>query len=125
MSQFTLAGETLNVNSFSGFDLPDDITSVVVLSNGTSDHNTVLQAGSKQSPTASISGRTSDFEQVALLRLYRESHASVEFVEPDEGAHTVVVLTLEVHKVSPTLFLWEWSATLSEVGQSVGSGSGS
>lgn len=122
-SEFTLNGESINVNAFSGFDRPDDAQMVAVLSSSTSDHDTLVQQGNNPSPLASMSGRTSDYEQVALLRELRNSHEQVIFTEPDEGAHIVVVLTLEVHKVAPTLFLWEWSATIIEMSTGVGSGS--
>jgi hypothetical protein len=114
MSSFTLAGEDLNVNAFSGFDRPDDVQLVAVLSTGTSTHDTVIQQGSVPSPIATLSGRTSDYLQIDLLKQYRNSHAEVTFVEPDEGAHAVVITSLSVQKVAPTLFLWEWTATMIE-----------
>ncbi len=125
-NEFQLGGEQLNVNAFSGFDRPDDHQLVGILSSTSSDHDTIIQSGAVQSPLATLSGRTSDYEQVVNLRYWRNSRIPVDFVEPDEGTHRVVVLTLEVHKVSPMLFLWEWSATLVEIeAQSAGSGSGS
>ncbi len=121
-NEFTLAGEQINVNAFSGFDRPDDIQLVAVLSSNLSSHDTVVQQGSTPSPLASLSGRTSDFDQIEVLKMYRNSHAVVTFTEPDEGSHEVIILTLETHKVAPTLFLWEWSATMIEI-SAAGSGS--
>lgn len=124
MSQFTLAGEAINVNSFAGFDRPDDVQVVGLLATAISTHDSVLQQGSRPNPQATVGGRTSDYDQIALLKTYRDSHEVVSFVEPDEGEHQVVILTLSVNKVAPTLFLWEWSATMIEM-ELTGFGSGS
>lgn len=123
MSVFTLNGEPLNVTSFTGFDLPDDIQPVTLLSDGPSTHNTVLQSSGSQMPTATVVGRTHDEEQIQLLRSYRNSHAEVEFVEPLDGAHDVVVLTMTVTRSSPATFLFEWTITVAEVRATGGSGS--
>lgn len=125
MSVFTLAGEDLDVNAFTGFDRPDDVQVVNLMSSGSSTNDSVVQQSSRPSPLATMSGRTSDFEQIQLLRFWRNSHNIAEFVEPDEGSHYVVLLTLEVQKVPNTLFLWDWTATLIEItSNAVGSGVG-
>lgn len=122
--EFLLAGESINVNAFSGFDRPDDVQVVNLLWTPTSTHDSVVQQSSKPSPIATLSGRTSDYEQVELLREWRDSHGITTLQEPDGGTHAVIVLTLEVHKVPPTLFLWEWTMTCIELAAgSLGSGS--
>lgn len=123
-SAFTIAGEPIGVTQFTGFDLTDDVQSVGILSDGVSTHNSVLQQSAELMPTASVSGRTTDEEEIQLLRSLRREKAEVTFVEPLDGAHTVVVASLSITRSNPATFLFEWSVTLIET-RAPGSGSGS
>jgi hypothetical protein len=123
VSAFTINGEDLSVYSWSGFDLPDDLQPVRILSTGSSDHDEVLQQGSTPMPRATLQGRTTDIEVIRLLRALRQSHVEVTFTEPDEGSHQVVVDTLSVSAATPATFIREWQMTLIEVSAGAGSGS--
>lgn len=121
MSAFSIYGTDLSVYSFTGFDLPDDLQIVSILSTGTSTHDQVLQQGSMPMPTATLQGRTADPDVIALLRELRRTHLVVDLTEPDEGTHSVVVVNLTVSGATPATFLREWTMTVVEV---VAQGSG-
>jgi hypothetical protein len=120
---FTLGGEAISVVTFTGFDLPDDIQVVPLLSDGTTTHNTVLQGSGSQMPRAVVTGRTTDEEEIQLLKMYRSTHDVVTFVEPLDGSHSVVVMTLTVSRAHPATFQFEWTMEIAEVTGQGGSGS--
>ena len=77
MSAFVLGSiDPLPVSSFSGFDLPDDVSVVSILGDGTSDFNAVLQSPGTGLPSAQLAGVTTDPAVIAALRALRLSEAS-------------------------------------------------
>lgn len=115
MGAFALGAlDPLSVKDFSGFDLPDDLQVVDVLSDGTTTHNAVLQQGASGLPQATLSGRATAYSTIAQLRVYRATHEALTFTEPDAGAHTVVVQDFSSKRVARNLYQWDWSCTLLE-----------
>ena len=113
---FTLGSLTNidGVTSYTGFDLPDDLQVVRLLSDGTTTHNAVAQGSGSSFPTAVIGGITDQSNTISGLRGYRASHELITFTDDQSESHTVLVsqLTTSQNKISG---LWDWTATLLEV----------
>lgn len=100
------------VGPFTGFDLPDDITVVSILGDGSSDFNGVLQSPGTGLPQAHLTGIAFESADVAALKALRLSEAQVTFTEP-LGSHTVVVKSLSTSNDAGGP--WPWSMTLVEL----------
>jgi len=111
MSTFSLDSVDLEVRSFSGFDLPDDVTTVGVLGDGTSAFNAVLQSPGTRLPEAEVVGFSLDPVVIALLQALRQSGAQVAFVTP-EGTYTVVVSRFKINRRAPATMLFNYSMSL-------------
>jgi len=105
--------DPLVVTKFDGFDLPDDMVVVRLLSDGTTTHNAVLQSSGSSLPTATLAGITEDAAVIAALRAYRLSHAIVTWTDDQANTSSVVVATFSAaqDKISG---LWDWTMTLHE-----------
>lgn len=113
MSLFTLSSiDPLWVITFDGFDLPDDISTVGILGNGTSAFNAVLQSAGTGLPEASITGISFEASEIASLQALRQSEAHVSFYEP-LGSHNVVLRTFRVSQNAGGP--WPWSMMLVEL----------
>lgn len=96
MSDYILDSiDPLVVITFDGFNLPDDISTVGILGDGTSTFNAVLQSAGTGLPEANVRGVSFTLAEIAALRALRQGEAQVQFVEP-EGTHNVVVRTFQV-----------------------------
>lgn len=96
MSAYSIATiDPLVVLTFEGFNLPDDIAVVPILSDGSSTHNAVLQSSGTGLPQANVIGVSFTLAEVASLRALRQAETPIGFVEP-EGTHTVVILSFRV-----------------------------
>jgi len=114
LSTFSLdAIDPLVVLTFTGFDLPDDITTVGILGDGTSDFNAVLQSAGTGLPEAEVTGISFSLAEIATLRALRQAEAPVTFVEP-EGTHTVVIRRFQTGANNAGLER-PWSMTLVEL----------
>jgi hypothetical protein len=113
MSAYSLDSiDPLWVHNFSGFNLPDDITAVGILGDGSSAFNAVLQSPGTRLPEAQLTGEALESADVAALRALRLSEAQVTFTEP-LGSHNVVVSQLKVDNDAG--MPWPWSLTLIEL----------
>jgi len=104
--------DPLWVQKFVGFDLPDDVSTINILGDGTTDSNAVLQSPGTGLPEAQLTGIAFEPEDVAALQALRLSEAEVTFMEP-LGSHTVIVrrLSIDQNAGGP----WPWSMTLVEL----------
>jgi hypothetical protein len=104
----------LSVETFSGFDLPSDVSIVNILGDGTTDFNAVLQSPGTRLPSAQLSGKTTDPAIIATLRAYRASEEQVEMTEPD-ASHNVVVTDFSSQRSAKEVMLYNWSMTVVEL----------
>lgn len=94
---------------------------VPLLSDGTSTHDEVIQQGSQSSLSAHLTGKFTDFDDVATLREYARTKEVVTFYDPEEAtSHTCVVFTFAVSR--QVYFIWDWDMTLVEASDVTGSG---
>lgn len=97
---------------FDGFDLPQTSTTVLVLSDGSSLLNEVLQQGASPAARADVAGVCVTFEDAAILRAAFASKEAGVFTDSNGNDTTVRILDLQPMKDRTTW--WEWSMTLIE-----------
>lgn len=87
--------DPLNVlEPLDGFDRPQTSTMVMLLSDGTSGDNEVMQQGSQPLRRANIRGRTRDPDVLTTLRGYYDSKDLVVFTDCDAVSTNVQVFEL-------------------------------
>ena len=104
----------LSVETFSGFDLPSDVSIVNILGDGTTNFNAVLQSPGTRLPSAQLSGKTTDYSVITTLRAYRASEEQVSLTEPDD-THNVVVTDFSSTRNAKEVMLYNWSMTVVEL----------
>lgn len=110
---FSIAGtvDPLGVETFDGFDLPQTTSRVLVLSDGTSAKNEVLQQGTLPLLTAQVSGTLLEPEHVATLRA---AYATKEVgVFTDGNGNATSVRVYEFRATDETDW-WPFAMTLVE-----------
>lgn len=115
MSDFSLDSiDPLSVVDYSGFDLPDDVSTVGILGDGSSLYNAVVQSPGTKLPEAQLAGRTTDDGIIAALRALRLTESLVTFTDP-ETTRTVLVSQFHARRNAHAYFLWDWTMTLLEL----------
>ena len=102
------------IQSYSGFDLPRDLTVVDILSDGSALYNSVAQSSGSGFPVATLSGITTSSSVISALRAYRLSHESLTFADDQAVSHTVIISEFGATQ-SKLSDIWDWSATLLEI----------
>jgi hypothetical protein len=105
----------LPFKDYSGFDLPQTATLVLLLSDGTSDRNQVLQQGAQPFPQAAISGYVEDYATILQLREYHRTKEELAFEDNTLlEFRTVRVFECTAPQIWPGA--WQYSIILIDVG---------
>jgi hypothetical protein len=104
----------LPYRDYTGWDLKQTSQLVLLLSNGTSEGNEVLQQGALPFPQAAIAGYVEDYPTILQLRAYHKSKEAITFMDHDL-AETKTVRVFEC--TAPQLWpgLWQYSIVLIDV----------
>jgi hypothetical protein len=104
----------INVQGFQGFDMPDPLQSMPLISDGTTETgNEQLQESGFGFARAPIRGTMVDGTDVATLRGYQISREVVTFTEPDGvTTHTVIVTAVTASQIFGST--WNYGCTLIE-----------
>jgi hypothetical protein len=104
----------LPYHDYTGWDLPQTSSLVLLLSDGSSTKNQVLQQGALPFPQATISGYVTDYTVIQALRAYHASKAAITFVDHDlTDTRTVRIFECTAPQLWPGL--WQYSIVLIDV----------
>lgn len=114
MTLYTLGALDIGPQTIDGPNYAQSSRRVMVLSNGLSERNEVLQEGALPSRNWQITGLLFDAADAAILTDYNKAKTTVTFVDPVLAeSYSVYVFDCSIRRRYP--LFWEYSITLVEI----------